>query len=60
MLTTSVNHEKNDGELLYNFYYTTFDSFNKHSDFAKFLMKEQIAIIQRRAFHENSELQQIY
>ena len=35
-----VNREENDGNLLYNFYYTTFESFNKHSDFAKFLMKE--------------------
>ncbi|MFS0690227.1 TetR/AcrR family transcriptional regulator [Sporosarcina sp. 179-K 8C2 HS] len=35
-----VNHEKNDADLLYNFYYTTFQSFNKHSDFAKILMKE--------------------
>lgn len=35
-----VNHEQNDADLLYNFYYTTFQSFNKHSDFAKILMKE--------------------
>ena len=35
-----VNREENDGNLLYNFYYTTFESFHKHSDFAKFLMKE--------------------
>ncbi|GEN85128.1 putative HTH-type transcriptional regulator YuxN [Sporosarcina luteola] len=27
-------------DLLYNFYYTTFHSFSKHSDFAKLLMKE--------------------
>lgn len=35
-----VNREGNSGELLYNFYYTSFQSFNKHSDFAKILMKE--------------------
>lgn len=35
-----VNHTQNDEDLLYNFYYTSFDSFHKHSDFAKILMKE--------------------
>lgn len=35
-----VNHTKNNGDLLYNFYYTSFNSFQKHSDFAKILMKE--------------------
>lgn len=35
-----VNNSENDGDLLYNFYYTTFQSFNKHSDFTKILMKE--------------------
>ena len=36
-----VINTKNDEELLYEFYYATFDSFQKHSDFAKILIKEQ-------------------
>jgi len=36
-----VNTSKSDEDLLFNFYYTTFDSFNKHSDFGKILIKEQ-------------------
>ncbi|MDW0118214.1 TetR/AcrR family transcriptional regulator [Sporosarcina thermotolerans] len=35
-----VVSEEDEEVLLYNFYYTTFHSFNKHSDFAKLLMKE--------------------
>lgn len=35
-----VSHTKNGEDLLYNFYYTSFNSFQKHSDFAKLLMKE--------------------
>jgi AcrR family transcriptional regulator len=31
----------NDEELLYEFYYATFNSFHKQTDFAKILMKEQ-------------------
>lgn len=31
-----------DGRMLYNFYYMMFESFHKHSDFAKVLMKEQV------------------
>lgn len=31
----------NDRQLLYTFYYAVFDSFHKHSDFAKLLLKEQ-------------------
>ena len=31
---------EDEEDLLYNFYYTTFRSFNQHSDFAKILMKE--------------------
>ncbi len=42
-----VISSKNDEELLYNFYYTLFDSFHKHSDFAKILIKEQM-----RSFNE--------
>lgn len=37
-----VTSTKNDEELLYKFYYFIFDSFNKHSDFAKILIKEQM------------------
>ncbi|MDN4606212.1 TetR/AcrR family transcriptional regulator [Sporosarcina highlanderae] len=35
-----VVSDKNEEDLLYNFYYTAFQSFSKHSDFAKLLMKE--------------------
>ncbi|WP_432363272.1 TetR/AcrR family transcriptional regulator [Sporosarcina sp. UB5] len=35
-----VNKEVNGESLLYDFYYTTFQSFHKHSDFTKILMKE--------------------
>ncbi|WP_313799590.1 TetR/AcrR family transcriptional regulator [Cytobacillus sp.] len=38
----TVNNTKNDEELLYTFYYSTFNSFHKHSDFAKIFIKEQI------------------
>ncbi len=37
-----VKNTKNDGDLLYKFYYTIFDSFHKHSDFGKILIKEQM------------------
>lgn len=37
-----VKSTTNDSELLYKFYYTVFESFNKHSDFAKVLIKEQM------------------
>ncbi|WP_312473260.1 TetR/AcrR family transcriptional regulator [Neobacillus sp.] len=36
-----VRNTNDDKELLYKFYYATFDSFHKQSDFAKILMKEQ-------------------
>ena len=36
-----VKHTNDDEELLYAFYYTTFNSFYKHSDFAKIFIKEQ-------------------
>jgi AcrR family transcriptional regulator len=36
----AVNNTKND-KLLYTFYQVTFQSFHKHSDFAKLLIKEQ-------------------
>lgn len=38
----SVKHTKNNDELLHTFYYTIFNSFQKHSDFAKILIKEQM------------------
>ena len=37
-----VKNTKNDEDLLYKFYYTIFNSFHKHSDFAKILIKEQM------------------
>ncbi|WOV86482.1 TetR/AcrR family transcriptional regulator [Sporosarcina oncorhynchi] len=37
-----VKTTKNDDELLYKFFYTVFESFYKHSDFAKVLIKEQM------------------
>lgn len=36
-----VKNTMNDDELLYKFYYASFHSFQKHSDFAKVLIKEQ-------------------
>ncbi|MCG7343694.1 TetR/AcrR family transcriptional regulator [Sporosarcina sp. ACRSL] len=45
-----VNREENKKKLLYNFYYTTFESFNKHSDFAKFLMKEPLQSFNEELF----------
>ncbi|WP_203247402.1 TetR/AcrR family transcriptional regulator [Sporosarcina beigongshangi] len=42
-----VNNTKNDDDLLQKFYYTIFDSFRQHSDFAKILIKEQM-----RSFNE--------
>jgi AcrR family transcriptional regulator len=37
-----VKNTKNDEQILYEFYYATFDTFHKHSDFAKILVKEQV------------------
>lgn len=37
-----VKNTKNDDQILYEFYYATFDTFHKHSDFAKILIKEQM------------------
>lgn len=39
-LDYAVRNAKND-KLLYTFFYTTYQSFHKHSNFAKLLMKEQ-------------------
>ncbi|WP_040203558.1 TetR/AcrR family transcriptional regulator [Neobacillus jeddahensis] len=36
-----VNNIDDDAELLYTFYYAMFESFHKHSDFAKLFIKEQ-------------------
>lgn len=36
-----VTYTEEDEKLFYEFYYSTFNSFQKHSDFAKILMKEQ-------------------
>lgn len=40
--TDYVVKSAEDAELLYEFYYSIFDSFNKHADFAKILVKEQM------------------
>jgi AcrR family transcriptional regulator len=43
-LTSDIDYtvkHTNNSELLYKFYYTTFETFHKHSDFAKVLIKEQ-------------------
>lgn len=43
-LTSDIDYavkNNNNSDLLYQFYYATFDSFHKHSDFAKVLVKEQ-------------------
>lgn len=40
-----VKSVTNNQQLLYKFYYSTFDSFQKHSNFAKFFMKEQVQSI---------------
>ncbi|WP_462410129.1 TetR/AcrR family transcriptional regulator [Neobacillus sp. Marseille-QA0830] len=45
----SVRGADND-MLLFRFYYTTFDSFQKHSDFAKILMKEQSHTFNKELF----------
>lgn len=42
-----VKSTENDEELLYKFYYTIFNSFHKHADFAKIFIKEQM-----RSFNE--------
>lgn len=36
-----VKNTENSNELLYKFYYSTYHSFHKHSDFARMFMKEQ-------------------
>ncbi|MCH6267407.1 MULTISPECIES: TetR/AcrR family transcriptional regulator [Neobacillus] len=36
-----IVRDTNDEQLLYEFYYSIYQSFHKHSDFAKVLMKEQ-------------------
>lgn len=38
----AVKSTVKDADLLYNFYYATFDSFQKHSDFGKIFLKEQM------------------
>src|SRR6185312_11873836 len=56
-----VKSTRNDDELLYNFYYTLFNSFHKHSDFAKILMKEQMQsfneefILRMRSYDQSME-----
>lgn len=43
-----VRSAKNEENLLYNFYYAIFNSFQRHSDFGKILIKEQ-----SRSFNED-------
>jgi len=43
-----VRSEEDEENLLYNFYYAIFNSFQKHSDFGKILIKEQ-----SRSFNED-------
>ena len=56
-----VKNTKNDEELLYKFYYTIFNSFHKHSDFAKILIKEQMQsfneefILKMRTYDQSME-----
>ncbi|MFJ7934003.1 TetR/AcrR family transcriptional regulator [Sporosarcina sp. NPDC096371] len=56
-----VKHTENDEDLLYRFYYTIFNSFHKHSDFAKILMKEQMQsfneefLIKMRSYDQSLE-----
>ncbi len=58
-----VVSEEGDEDLLYNFYYTTFQSFNKHSDFAKLLMKEPTQSFNEELFsklhHYNKSLEKV-
>ncbi|RDW16112.1 TetR family transcriptional regulator [Oceanobacillus arenosus] len=49
-ITTRIDHVVNntdDNVLLYTFYYETFQSFQKHSDFAKVFIKEQTHTIDK-------------
>lgn len=46
-----VRNTKNE-KLLYEFFFTTFQSFHKHSDFAKLLMKEQAHTINEEFIHK--------
>ncbi|MEH7346197.1 TetR/AcrR family transcriptional regulator [Bacillus sp. JJ1532] len=50
--TSDIDHivRNSDDNLLYNFYYTTFQSFHKHSDFAKVLMKEPVHSLNKDLF----------
>ncbi len=40
-----VNHPKNEQEVLFDFYYTSYHFFQKHSDFARIFIKEQMQSI---------------
>ncbi len=42
----------NDDELLYEFYYTTFSSFHKHSDFANIFIKEETHSFNEKFFEK--------
>lgn len=58
-----VVSEEREEDLLYNFFYTTFQSFNKHSDFAKLLMKEPAQSFNEELFtklhHYNKSLEKV-
>ncbi|AIM15182.1 MULTISPECIES: TetR/AcrR family transcriptional regulator [Neobacillus] len=47
-----VVRNSNNENLLYDFYFTAFQSFHKHSDFAKLLMKEQAQTINEEFIHK--------
>lgn len=52
--TSDIDHivRNSNEDLLYKFFFTTFQSFQKHSDFAKLLIKEQTQSINKELFHK--------
>jgi AcrR family transcriptional regulator len=58
-----VKSTNNNEELLYEFYYTTFNYFQKHSDFAKIFIKEQVQSLNQELFlkinYYNREMEKI-
>lgn len=52
--SSDIDHivRNSNGTLLYDFYFATFQSFQKHSDFAKLLMKEQSHSINKELFQK--------
>jgi len=56
----SVRNAKNDDDLLYDFYYISFESFNKYSNFAKIFMKEQAHSVNNEMFTKLHYYNQLY